>query len=302
MLFCGAASFGRRTDATASVLPRRLFLRTAPRGVQVANDDKPAGMLRLGPFWSSSAAFGHAVIALHALMAWPENSEARRAYEAVRTADGLDRAERAFAAMPIDAGQTLREGRAMMVDSFRRRPDELGGLRTLIELPSRTEIMKRHAARTKTGMTAGILLGQVCVLDRCHPEIRMGASVSKAVKLIQTIGQPDLVLTSTSKIMEAWKFHRSVSHLWAANFNLVRSIGLGFDANVEALRHLLQLAVRFREVAIGVHPHGMKGEPWLQPEESLEIDCSGLDLMPSLDFLPHDESTLRRAGLVGRQA
>ena len=226
-----------------------------------------------------------AVYILWARMAFPDNPILRKQFAAVRLADLKDDLK-LFPENSILTNGVHGEVTSLLCDigcsslpsesedSLKKQIQQKGGVKTLKDAPSDSEILKKFVSSFYKGRVAGEIL---FLLKQMHDENigRQGASVNKAVhamealrsKFYKEMGQP----ANVRFFRESFRDYKPAAHLWATYCLYTESNEYPqqyYPRSEKSLTGFLNIAENFRAFATTFTPHGQR-EPIILEDETL---------------------------------
>jgi hypothetical protein len=159
-------------------------------------------------------------------------------------------------------------------DSLKNQFLEKGGVKTLKDAPSDSEILKKFVSSFYKGRVAGEILFLLKQMDDANIG-RQGSSVNKAVHIIETLrsefyremGQP----ANVRYFQESFQEYKSVAHLWATYCLSKESTAYPEQhdpRSEQSLIGFLNIAENFRRFATTFTPHGQR-KPIILEDETL---------------------------------
>lgn len=170
-----------------------------------------------------SGALGDAGQRLLAYMAWPNDPERRRQYLATIGAEVL--ADMHAKEPHHFAGYGLGEIDADSWAGIRKNVIEgmaakyfhpHGGFGAVAAAPGISALQAELEANAPSWCATGQLLYTIRSIDRFHGDVRGGASVHKAVELLERFIKAEDAIKDRTRIMKAWARYKPVAHLCAA--------------------------------------------------------------------------------------
>lgn len=199
-------------------------------------------VLDYGPILAPGGMY-RAQLAVRSVMAWPTDGEARRHYVATVMAMHLAELEEKAADLPApltaaDWEQTIeaveeQEDWSAAVDQVGQWFAEAGGYSSVAAAPGFLAFQNDMGARVGHWFAAGLVLALVRRMARHHADLRGGASVNKAVFILERVPLP-LVPRNSHDLRRAWKTYKPVAHFCAALFDLFVTAMLAGNTPEEA--------------------------------------------------------------------
>jgi hypothetical protein len=245
-------------------------------------------LLELGDLSAPGGCY-RAQIAVLSVMAWPKIAEARRHYLAAVMAHILGEMEKAAKDLPdpaqaenwfdtIAAVEELESWHhaEMTVGCWFR---EAGGFAAVAGAPSLAEYERQMMERIPAWFAAGLTLALVRRMATHHPDLPGGASVNKALFILEHAHFP-VVPRNKLYLRQAWTTYRPVAHFCAALFDLfiecMESSGGAPDRVAAEMRRryddefpgFLATADAYQEFGLGYAPLRAKGQPILDKSEA----------------------------------
>ncbi len=210
-----------------------------------------------------------ALIAVRSVTAWPNNELERKKYLATVAAHHLGE----IAHIRKQGGDVPRGATKKPRSWFA----EGGGMAAVSQAPSLETYFREATDRSRDWFAAGLILGLVRRLAVHHADLRGGASVSKAIHILDVEHAP-WAPHNRRDLWQAWKTYKSVSHFCAAVFDIfmdTRDKAPNAEAVGQMMEHRLfedfqmfcALAASYQEFGLAhVLPHS-KGQRLLSAEE-----------------------------------
>lgn len=184
-------------------------------------------VLDYGPILAPGGLY-RAQIAVRAVMAWPGDAEARRQYVATLMSMHIADLERKGAALPDPlAGKDWEETIAAVevhedwmaaVDQVGEWFAEAGGHSSVALAPGFHAFNRDMDSRVGAWFAAGLILALVRRMATHHADLPGGASVNKAVFILERVHLP-LVPRNSHDLRQAWKTYKPVAHFCAVLFD-----------------------------------------------------------------------------------
>ncbi len=169
-----------------------------------------------------------AQLAVRAVMAWPDDAEARRQYLATVMSMHLAELQQRGGDLPDPlAGNGWEETIAAIeeqedwlaaVDQVGRWFAEAGGHAVVAHAPGFMAFQKDMGSRVGHWFAAGLILALIRRMAAHHADLPGGASVNKAVFILERANLP-LVPRNSHDLRRAWKTYKPVAHFCAALFD-----------------------------------------------------------------------------------
>jgi hypothetical protein len=250
-------------------------------------------LLELGDISAPGGCY-RAQIAVRSVMAWPKDVEARRRYLATVMARHLGELEHATKELPdpaqaqgwfdtIAAVEELESWHHAEI-TIGRWFREGGGFMAVADAPSLAEYQQQMMERVPAWFAAGLILAFVRRMATHHADLPGGASVNKAVFVIERAGLP-MVPRNSKDLRRAWTTYKPVAHFCAALFDIfiecMAAGGAPDRVAAEMERRLneefpgfLATADAYQEFGLAYAPPRAKAQPildkakaWLLPDE-----------------------------------
>jgi hypothetical protein len=228
-----------------------------------------------------SGAIGEAGFRLLSYMAWPADEARRNQFMALQGARALAHLE---TTRPEDLGICVVQGvswEALRKESLekvkQRHLDPYGGIQSAID-PGADRLNQEASDGLNACLAVGKILDTARRIAEFHPEARGGASINKAVAILDAVASHSGKRTA---LMDAWSSHKTVAHLGAAfaaamalaraesaEFRKIMLDGLWYR---EGIGVTLALALNHQQWGREYIPHGQKSpllpdDLWLVPE------------------------------------
>ena len=225
---------------------------------------------------------------VRAVMAWPDDVEARRHYIATLMSTCLAELERSGANLPEPLmGESWEETIAAIevnedwlttVDQIGGWFVEAGGNSAVALAPGFHAFQKDMDSRVGQWFAAGLILALIRRMATHHQDLPGGASVNKAVFILERVSLP-MVPRNSHDLRKAWKTYKPVAHFCAALFDWFiiamesgdtpEEIGAVMEEklNNEFLMFLSE-AEAYMEFGLGYRPPRAKAQALLDPEKT----------------------------------
>lgn len=184
-------------------------------------------ILDYGPILAPGGLY-RAQIAVRAAMAWPSDTEARRQYVATLMSMHIAELEQKGADLPDplvgkDWEETItaiheHEDWMSAVDQVGVWFAEAGGHSSVAMAPGFQAFQKDMDSRVGQWFAAGLILALIRRMATHHADLPGGASVNKAVFILERIHLP-MVPRNSHDLRKAWKTYKPVAHFCAALFD-----------------------------------------------------------------------------------
>ncbi len=250
-------------------------------------------LLELGNISAPGGCY-RAQITVRSVMAWPKDAEARRRYLAAVMAHHLGELEQAAKDLPdpnraqgwfdtIDAIREL-ENFHYAERIFGRWFQDGGSFMAVADAPSLAEFERQMMECTPAWFAAGMILALVRRMATHHADLPGGASVKKAVYILERVNIP-IIPHNRKDIRLAWTTYKPVAHFCAALLDLFVEcflegggpdrIGAEMERRLnEEFPGFLARADAYQEFGITYAPPRTKGqtildkaEAWLLPDK-----------------------------------
>ncbi|KIL96753.1 hypothetical protein CCC_01619 [Paramagnetospirillum magnetotacticum MS-1] len=240
------------------------------------------GML-LGP-----GALYRAQLMVRTVMAWPAEEARRRQYMATVMSMHLAELEEAGANLPDPASGESWED---TIEAIEHAEDwyanveqlgewfaEAGGYRTVAAAPGFEAFTADMGSRLGDWFAAGLILALVRRMATHHRDLPGGASINKAVFILERVHLP-MVPRNSHDLRRAWKTYKPVAHFCAALFDLFleammmgkspeeSAVLIEEELNEEFLLFLSE-AEAYLEFGLRYQPPRTKGQPLLPHDET----------------------------------
>lgn len=221
---------------------------------------------------------------IFAAMAWPADEDTRRRYIATVMAHSFGMLSEAARGLPdlmqaqdwigtIDAVhdiEALENTQTQIGDWL----EEAGGLLPVTTGPGIPGFEKEAASKLGGWFAAGLILALVRRMASHHPDLQGGASVNKAVFMLERVPAP-MCPKNSHDLRRAWTTYKPVAHLCAALFDAtIREEACPLHPG-EDLYAFLADAEAYQHFGLNHVPPRAKGVPlldstttWLLPEPS----------------------------------
>jgi hypothetical protein len=247
------------------------------------------------------------LLGLQAIVAWPQDADARRAFVCSQAAVFAEGEAHLLRQESDPESKTRAEA---WLAAWEQVYEREGGRRTLIRSPSYDEMIRAHTKQLARAYLAGMVLSFTVRLAEQHGDLPGGASIRKAKAAILGIDERHAraweLPRSQRPIDEAWASHQCVAHIAAAMSTIDAEALLAEEKpghrpraphDVKSLTRLLRLARTYQERALRIAPHGRQGEPIVTLQGLIAVS----DAFPPLtdgEFapLPDELLTALRAG------
>lgn len=269
-------------------------------------------VLEYGPLLASGGLY-RAQYAVRAVMAWPKLADepSRNEYLATLMSKHLAdiNAIRKKLPDPIAADGWFatilairqHESAVAAFDEFQSQFDEAGGHTAVSMAPGLRAFQKDFTRRVGDWFAAGLILALVRRMEAHHSDLPGGASVNKAIFILEKVSIP-LVPRNSLYLRQAWKTYKPVAHFCAALFDWfftayegggkLPEIGARMDRELnENFMMFLSEAEAYLEFGLNYHPPHAKAQLLLNPAETW--------ILP--EYRPWSESPFKPAPLSGAQ-
>ena len=191
-----------------------------------------------------------AQIAIRAVMAWPDpaDEKSRREYVATVMAKHLAdlTAERDTLPDPQtaksweEAIKAIEQHEEWMArhDTVKEWYEDAGGLATVSMAPGFTSFEKEMQKRVNAWFAAGLILKLVRRMAAHHSDLPGGASINKAVFMLERLKLPNIPRNSHD-LRKAWKTYKPVAHFCAVLLDWF-TIALTHNDSAEEVGHVLE--------------------------------------------------------------
>ncbi|WP_338690434.1 hypothetical protein V5279_28995 [Bradyrhizobium sp. 26S5] len=168
------------------------------------------------------------MIELLSVMAWPSDEVARNQFTASVMSENLARLQSLEEPLP-DAATNWIETIEFVEDHEECFSTsgfvenwflEVGGFRSVARAGGLENLEAIIAGCEKGWLSTGLILALVRRMDEHHPDLVGGASVSKALHIVETVEVP-LTIRNKRDLQKAWKAYKPVAHFCAALFDRV---------------------------------------------------------------------------------
>jgi hypothetical protein len=254
---------------------------------------------------------------LFAYISWPNDQQRRDEFLATLNAKSIsalqgltlpDKLTNLNPSVPVSAvNEIWEESKTEVLD--RIVIDAKGQLGLLAEAPGLDALVNETEKNVRGWITAGYILFMVFLMDKFHSkELRGGASVSKAVELLENHSGTNIP-GNRKDIMNCWSDFKPVSHFGAA-LNIL-SVAMQGDAGAlgnlfnEAPGRILSIAKVFQEFGLRFKAHGKAASilpdvsTWTIPEDFL-LPTSPLNFEPlsaeNLEILKAYKAAIKISG------
>lgn len=229
-----------------------------------------------------SGAIGDAGYRLLSYMAWPINQARRDQYMAVQAAQALVHIE---SSEPADLGICPMPGvdwavlrRESWEKVKQKHLEPFGGHQSVIDAPSLDSLNQEISDGLNACLAVGKILDTTRRIAEFHPEARGGASINKAVAILDAV---DSKSGKRTVLFDAWSSHKTVAHIGAAFAAAMALARIGTDDFKkrmldgywyhEGIGVTLALALDHERWGRNYKPHGqvnplLPDDLWLVPE------------------------------------
>jgi hypothetical protein len=247
----------------------------------------PMPVLELGDISAPGGSY-RAQIAVRSVMAWPKDEVARKQYLATIMARHLGELQRSAQELPdparaedwfetvaaIDKWEAWQHAEATVSRWF----DEGGGFTAVADAPRLTDYQDQMTGQASAWFAAGLILALIRRMATHHTDLPGGASVNKAVFILERVHAP-MVPRNSHDLRRAWATYKPVAHFCAALFDFfmdateVGDAASAISAEIERkLREefpaFLALADAYQQFGVAYAPPRAKGQPILGPTEA----------------------------------
>lgn len=211
---------------------------------------------------------------IFAVMAWPTDEETRRRYIATVMAHNLGLLSAAVKAMPdpaeapdwfetleaVEEVEAAVNTEAVITDWL----DDAGGLLQVTTGPGLPGFEKEAGSKMGGWFAAGLILALIRRMATHHADLPGGASVNKAVFMLECVKAPMLPRNSHD-LRRAWATFKPVAHLGAALFDaMIREEPCPLHPGT-CMRAFLADAEAYQQFGLQHVPARAKGAPILDP-------------------------------------
>jgi len=250
-------------------------------------------VLELGDLSAPGGGY-RAEIAVRSVMAWPNDEQARKQYLATTMARHLGELQRSAQDLPdpaqaedwFEAIAAIEEWEAWQhaEATVSRWFDHGGGFMAVANAPRLQDYQDQMMGQVGAWFAAGLILALIRRMATHHSDLPGGASVNKAVFILERIHAP-MVPRNSHDLRRAWAEYKPVAHFCASLFDTFMDAMEDCDTpaatGVEMERKLreefpafLALSDAYQQFGLTYVPRRAKGQPildpaqaWLLPEE-----------------------------------
>ncbi|UXU76292.1 MULTISPECIES: hypothetical protein [unclassified Paracoccus (in: a-proteobacteria)] len=231
-----------------------------------------------------------AQIAVRTVMAWPDiaDEQSRREYVATLMSIHLADLKAKRDALPDPAAAdgwedtilAIEQHEAWMAthEEFEAWFDEAGGHATVSMAPGFRFFEKDMEKRVGGWFAAGLILALVRRMAMHHADLPGGASVNKAVFILERVKLPN-VPRNSHDLRKAWKTYKPVAHFCAVLFDWFmiafthnetpEEVGAAIEGELnESFMMFLSQAEAYLEFGLSYQPPRTKGQILLDPKET----------------------------------
>lgn len=244
-------------------------------------------ILEFGDIWVPGGSYC-AEIAVRAVMAWPKDSEARKRYTATIMAQHLGELQKIAKSLPDPAEapdwvETIAavsewEDHKTTEATVTRWFNENGGFLSVASSSSLSDYQKRMTEQTGAWFAAGLILALIYRMATHHTDLPGGASVNKAVFILERVHVP-LVPRNSHDLRRAWATYKPVAHFCGALFDaFMASLATTKTQSAaaaeiqrklrEEFHEFLAVADAYQQFGLTYAPPRAKGQPILNPSEA----------------------------------
>lgn len=209
----------------------------------------------------------HAVAGLRlwAYVAWPDDERRRLEFVVTRAARELEELKRRKRIGELTHAQFEAAQRPVTFEF-----ESHGGLGPMIEAPGLTTLHEEMRRKERQWYVAGMVLCLIMTIQEHYPDVRGGASVNKAIRLME-----DFARENRKVLWQYWSEKKAISHVCGAIVYLTHLVSqrpkkerhiLIARFFFEDIGLLLGYARRFQEFATSYRAHG-QNSPLLEPSE-----------------------------------
>jgi hypothetical protein len=235
-----------------------------------------------------------AQLAVRSVLAWPHEENRRQQYIATVWATHLAELQKeakelqdAIAAGKVSMNKKIRaqfNSLVVAIEKVAERFNEAGGYGAVAQAPGLKALQKEILERVDDWFAAGLVLALVRRMAKYHMDLPGGASVNKAVFILERV-RPPLIARNTHDLRRAWSIYKPVAHFCAALFDLFIYSSSGSATPKEVLAVMnkrlnqqfpvfLAEAAAYEEFGLNYCPARTKGKPlldaaatWLLPAD-----------------------------------
>lgn len=231
-----------------------------------------------------------AQLAMRSVMAWPDpaNEAARQEYVATLMSMRLADLKAKRHTLPDPRAAQGWEETILAVEShealthaqelFEAWFDAVGGHASVSMAPGFRAFQSDFRARLGGWFAAGLILALVRRMAEHHGDLRGGASVNKAVFILENAKQP-YVTSKRSELYNAWKTYKSVAHFGAALYDWFliacehnetpEEVAVAFQGELDGnFPMFLSEAEAYLEFGLAYQPPRNKAQTLLDPAET----------------------------------
>ena len=256
-----------------------------------------------------------AQLAVRSVMAWPDNPESQRQYIATLMSLHLAELEDKGADLPApltgnDWEETIaavekQEDLMATVDQVGEWFAEAGGHASVALAPGFSFLQKDMDSRVGHWFAAGLILALVRRMAMHHGDLAGGASVNKAVFILERINLP-MVPRNSHDLRKAWKTYKPVAHFCAALFDWFM-IAMNTGGNPEEIAAILEEqlneeflmflaeAESYMDFGLSYRPPRAKAQTLLNPEDTWILPEHRPWLKSPMVPVPFDDLLMRTA-------
>ncbi len=244
-------------------------------------------ILDYGPILAPGGMY-RAQLAVRAVMAWPDDIEARRQYLATVISMHLAELQQKSTDLPDPlteknweetiAAIEEREDWLATVDQVGEWFAEAGGHASVAHAPGFQSFQKDMSSRLGHWFAAGLILALIRRMAKHHGDLPGGASVNKAVFILERVNLP-MVPRNSHDLRKAWRTYKPVAHFCAALFDWFM-IALNTGGTPEEIAAVLEEqlndeflmflseAEAYMEFGLSYRPPRAKAQTLLDPEDT----------------------------------
>lgn len=244
-------------------------------------------ILDYGPILAPGGMY-RAQLAVRAVMAWPNDIEARRQYLATVISMHLAELQQKSTDLPdplteksweeIIAAIEEQENWLATIDQLGEWFAEAGGHASVAHAPGFQSFQKDMSSRVGHWFAAGLILALIRRMAKHHGDLPGGASVNKAVFILERVNLP-MVPRNSHDLRKAWRTYKPVAHFCAALFDWFM-IALNTGGTPEEIAAILEEqlndeflmflseAEAYMEFGLSYRPPRAKAQTLLDPEDT----------------------------------
>ena len=244
-------------------------------------------ILDYGPILAPGGMY-RAQLAVRAVMAWPDDIGARRQYLATVMSVHLAELQQKSTDLP---DPLTRKNREETIAAIEEQEDwlatvdqvgewfaEAGGHASVAHAPGFQSFQKVMDSRVGHWFAAGLILALIRRMAKHHGDLAGGASVNKAVFILERVNLP-MVPRNSHDLRKAWRTYKPVAHFCAALFDWFM-IALNTGSTPEEIAAILEEqlndeflmflseAEAYMEFGLSYRPPRAKAQTLLDPEDT----------------------------------